>query len=354
MSDTDTYNRGGGKKLNAKTGQMEQKEDQSITSSSVTVFFNNKRDNVPVVLILGWCPPIILIGKESDRLAGSKNEHCPIRVPHRYNVMGLFHVTDIWSEKVNGYTLCRVRFDIIDLETPSWWGVQGSPLPTQKSDFTTKALVRVCTVCGIESKQRHALGWACLNESCARFSETDGHVPQQATIWNPAFVGERTKWPTHVKPCLQIKPAPPMGLSDGSLKGTSSSAWKGMVCPICGRCNSRTKWDEWKCETNECTFEVPIYHHIVPQHQLEPDHSFPTEGHSIPCDKFQDPVMQTSRVHGYWRVLTYELFPGNFVTHYLANQVINRQPGGADDILRALQGSKLGMQRSALKTCPSK
>ena len=69
----------------------------------------------------------------------------------------------------------------------------------------------------------------------------DGQVHEQAAIWNPAFLNERTKWPTRVKPCLQIGPSLPMGLSDGSLKGTSLSAWKGVVCPMCGRCNSRIK-----------------------------------------------------------------------------------------------------------------
>ena len=122
----------------------------------------------------------------------------------------------------------------------------------------------------------------------------------------------------------------------------------------CGRCNSRmrirsrSKWDEWKCETEGCTFEVPIRHDIIPRHELETEHSFPADGHSIPCDKFREPVVQTGRVYGYWRVFTFELFPGNFVTHCLANKVINRQPGGADDIFHALQGSEMGMQRFAL------
>ena len=48
--------------------------------------------------------------------------------------------------------------------------------------------------------------------------------------------------------------------------------------------------------------------------------------------------------HGFWRKLTFELSPGNFITHYIANQVINRQPGGADEILEILHGFKLGMR----------
>ena len=354
LSGTDTCDRGGGKKFNAETGQMEQTKDHESTSSRVTVFSRNQRDNVPVVLILGRCPSIILMGKETNSLAGAKNKHCPTRVPHRYNVMGLFHVTDTWSEKVNGKKVCRVRFDMIDLETPSWWGIKGSLLPPQKPDFATKALVHICTICGVESKQRHALGWVCLNEPCTNFARTNGQFYQQSGVWNPAYVNERTKWPSSILSPLKLKPAPPMGLSDGSLRGTSSSAWKGMVCPRCGRCNSRIKWDEWRCETNGCTFEIPIHHQILQQHELEPHNSFPTEGHSIPCDRFVEPVIRTGQVHGYWRVCTYELFPGNFVTHYLANQVTNRQPGGADEILQVLQGSKMGLQRFNLKRCHSK
>ena len=44
----------------------------------------------------------------------------------------------------------------------------------------------------------------------------------------------------------------------------------------------------------------------------------------------------------------YELSPGNYVTHCLSNQVINRQPQGVDETLEALQEAKLGMQRFPL------
>ena len=41
---------------------------------------------------------------------------------------------------------------------------------------------------------------------------------------------------------------------------------------------------------------------------------------------------------GFWRKLEFEVAPGNTVTHYLANEVINRQPGGGDVILESFQG----------------
>ena len=65
-----------------------------------------------------------------------------------------------------------------------------------------------------------------------------------------------------------------------------------------------------------------------------------------------DPVIRTGAgFKGYWREMSFEICPGNFVKHYIANRVINRQPGGPDDILESLQGEKLGMQRFAMKSC---
>lgn len=244
---------------------------------------------------------------------------------------------------------------MIDLKTPSWWGIRGSPLPTPMPDYTTKASLMACTACNTPSKQVSAAGWMCLNEKCTNFSVVNGEVHRGAPALNPAFINERNKWPTHIKVPLQLKPPPPTGLIDGSLMETSLRAWKGMVCRDCGRCNARTKWDEWKCETEGCTFEIPIRYRIIPPSQLVPKHAFQAEGHSIPFDKWEAPVVRTEAgFHGYWRKATYELFPGNYVTHYFANQVINRQPRGADETLKALQGASMGMQRFALGTSPGK
>ena len=40
-------------KTNDESGKMEQTEDQSSSSNKVTPFVNNKRDHIPVVLIVG-------------------------------------------------------------------------------------------------------------------------------------------------------------------------------------------------------------------------------------------------------------------------------------------------------------
>ena len=244
---------------------------------------------------------------------------------------------------------------MIDLKTPSWWGIRGSPLPTTTPDYTTKTPISTCNLCNTPSKQVSAAGWMCLNKTCASFSIVNGEVPRGAPALNPAFIAERTKWLTKCKVPIGLKPAPQTGVLDGSFTQTSVQAWKGMVCPDCGRCNSRKKWDEWKCESEGCTFEIPVQYRTISADQLAPDHAFTAEGHSIPFDKWEAPVVRTkAEFHGYWRKQTYELSPGNYVTHYLSNQVINRQPNGADETLEALQEAKLGMQRFPLGTSPGK
>ena len=122
---------------------------------------------------------MLIVGKRSCAICqyesthdfiGSKNLHCPTRVPHRYNMMGAFHVTDTWAERVKGKVDCRVRLDMIDLLTPSWWSAKGTYMQSRRPDFVTKALIRNCSTCGLTSKQRYAQGWMCLNEKCPSFS----------------------------------------------------------------------------------------------------------------------------------------------------------------------------------------
>ena len=190
-----------------------------------------------------------------------------------------------WSLEV-----CRARFEMVNLKTPSWCGIKGAPLPG-KPDYATKASEKVCDSCGTASKQVLTTGWTCLNEDCAKFSLID-KTPQVARAWNPTFINERTKWPAHIKAPMMIKPEPPTAPLGGSLMETSQQAWKGMVCRECGRCNSRTNWDEWKCATEGCTYEVPIRYNAIPSKALQCDHAFEAEGHAIPFDKYLEPVIR--------------------------------------------------------------
>jgi hypothetical protein len=54
-------------------------------------------------------------------IAGQGNKLSPSKLPHYYNVLDWFHVTDVWTEKLNGKTRWMVRLEKIYLNEQSWW-----------------------------------------------------------------------------------------------------------------------------------------------------------------------------------------------------------------------------------------
>jgi len=63
--------------------------------------------------------PSILRIVNDDHRSGSKNKVCPSQVPHRYCVVGAFHVTDIWGEKSDSCVIFKFRMQEVDLERKS-------------------------------------------------------------------------------------------------------------------------------------------------------------------------------------------------------------------------------------------
>ena len=115
----------------------------------------------------------------TNSVAGAKNVHCPVKVPHRYNVLGLYQVTDVWSGTAKGKMVCRARFVMIDLKTPSWCGVKGSAPPPTTPDFTTMAPRVTCHTFGFPSKQVFAARWTCLDETCTNSSTSEEEAEDQ-------------------------------------------------------------------------------------------------------------------------------------------------------------------------------
>ncbi len=152
------------------------------------------------ILIVGWYSCVNFNSKGTKICPG-----CPTRVPYRYNVLGTFQVTDSWSERVKGKTLCRVRLEMLDLKTPSWWGVKGSP-PMKMPKIAERPLVQSCPTCRTSSKQRYAPGWMCDNEKCSSFSKSNGQAFTEPPAYHPAFLNERHKWPRHIKAGSTYRP----------------------------------------------------------------------------------------------------------------------------------------------------
>ncbi len=320
---------GGGCKAND-NGMMEQADDQCSTSLKITSFMKNKEQFVPVGLIVG-----------------AKNGICPSKIPHRYCVMDFFQVTEIWAEKSNRKTCFKFRFEKIDLDTKSWWAPAGSPLPA-RSD--AKALRQACMHCKKSNPRVFQDGWMCLNDACNQFWRLNGQEAPTDLTYDPVFLQERHPWPSHIKPPYPLRPEllTADNRTDVNL-AVSLASWKGMACPKCGRCNSRTLWHAWKCQTIGCGFEHGIQHNVIDPHSVLPDHGVEFTGHALPQDKYLEPITLREPAYiGDWRINTYDLLPGNHITHFMANGVINNKPGGAHDMFRALQGADLGLQRFPL------
>ena len=272
--------------------------------------------------------------------AGNENQNCPSRIPHMYCVMDYFQVTNIWAEKTNGVVCFKYRLEKLDLRSKSWWAAKGSPDTVAEPNYRVKATRKTCTSCDIQSVQVFQQGWLCLNEKCSLFWTIDGAEPSSDLTYNARFLEERTEFPSHIKPAYRLQPEIlEENVGNDPTYAFDRFGWKGMACPICGRCNSRAHWDNWRCQTAGCGFTHQVNQPILSTRQvIGGGHFVEATGHAIPYDSWdprvtaRDPAFQ-----GNWRIHTYDLIPGNSVTHFFANKSINAVKGGPNDMFAALQ-----------------
>lgn len=268
--------------------------------------------------------------------------------------MDWFQVTDIWPEKQNGKICYKFRFEKIDLTTKSWWAPAGSSLPSLARSGTVKAPKIQCGACGVESKQIYRQGWMCLNHECDQFWTLNGRDSPSNLAFSPAFLEERTQSPAMANPG-SLRPALLSPDPTNPSQATSVAAWKGIVCPRCGRCSSKTLWASWNCRDPKCGFSYQIPFTALSAAAVLSNNEIEYTGHATPLDSYAFPVTQRPPVFaGHWRIHTYDIAPGCWVTHFHANSHINKQPGGPHDMFRALQEENLGLQRFPLTNAPGK
>lgn len=264
--------------------------------------------------------------------------------------MDYFQVTDVWAEQTNGKTVYKLRFEKIYLDEKSWWAVQGSSPPPQERDFDTKAARLVCTQCNEPSTQVFQQGWMCLNSKCSRFWSINRVRAPKNLTYNPSFLGERKQWPKSLTMPYALKPEPlAPDTGDDAGYAVSRVCWKGIACPRCGRCNSRMHWDAWRCETGGCGFTYKVKQCVLGPRAVFGDHEIEYSGHAMLKDMCASSVnLREHELIGDWRVNTFDLLPGNLVTHFCSNSIINKKPNGPDQLFRDLQGTDIALQRYAL------
>lgn len=324
---------GGGCEADNK-GKRTQTEDHVRSASNVACFIKGMEKGVPILMIVG-----------------SNNAHCPTKPLYRYSILDWFQCTYIWPETVNRKVCFMLKFEKINLYCVSWWDRQDAANPPPSPDFTTKAICKTCERCDTESKQTLEPGWVCLNESCAQFNILNGSAIPEDAKRNPDFMKERTKF-VDFDGLPDLVPALPDPESVDAAFSTERNSWKGVVCPKCKRCNSRTYWDAWRCATEGCDFVLPVRHQVHSAGSLLSDNTSEYSGRALLLNTCYAPIVEhKAEFFGYWWIQRYTLFPENTITHFIANAHINRKPGGAHQILKELQEVDLGLRRFPLSNC---
>ncbi|MCJ1400048.1 hypothetical protein MMC11_003251 [Xylographa trunciseda] len=335
MDEEVVITRAGGHCGRNETGEMGQITDHSADEARIMSFRNNMSYQFPLVLIVG-----------------KQNTDCPTEIPHEFCVMDWFQVTDIWAEMNQGKVCFKFRFEKLYRTKKSWWAVEGSPNPDDSSILPQRAFRKVCMDCLFPSTQIFDQGWICLNEQCPVFWQINGNDVDVKLTYNSDFLKERTAWPKDIKPPYDLVPQlpQPSAVNETSI-AYDRVCWKGIVCPQCGRCTSRRHWDAWRCETEGCGFIYAVPQPILSPRAVMGGHEVPFTGHAVPRDQMVSPViMQAPRFDGGWRIHTYELCPGNTVTHFHASESVNGMEGGANGLFKALQQDNcMGLQRFPMK-----
>ncbi|QQK43144.1 Oxoglutarate/iron-dependent dioxygenase [Penicillium digitatum] len=327
------------------------------SGGNLTLEKNQDSDNALVQSIMASQNSKLAVGL----VIGSKNKILNRKLPHRYNIMDWFRVTNVWFEKIGQKHGVKVRFEKLNLEETSWWAGKDSlpPVPLDERDFEIKPETVKCERCSMESVRLYEEGWMCLEPSCVDFWKIENALPPAELTFNADFLSFRSRPDQAIQPHYSLVPDLLSTLDENTADvSTSRIAWKGIVCPMCLKCIRRTFWQGWKCDDDSigeegeksCPFQKfmnmnPISLRVVLDHfELAPIKR------AILFDrKFSIPEVDDNSFFPY-RKLTYKLDGVGSITHFVSNKAINSRATGPDDLFINLQRGDLGLKRFRLQS----
>ncbi|KAK2739436.1 hypothetical protein FQN57_006565 [Myotisia sp. PD_48] len=320
-----------------KEGELVQKKDHDPNGAPLRSLLNSMRFEIPVGLIIG-----------------TKNSVCRTQVPHNYNVMDFFRITDIWFEKVGKCAGAKMRFEKLDLTTKSWWAAKDAadPLPLEERESIIPPESPVCASCSEASAQVFEEGWMCLTPSCPEFWKLNGSAPPSNLTYARAFLTKRSRPINAIKPHHSLVPDLLSTFCNQQTDVTGTRmAWKGIVCPECKACICRTFWRKWECSTPGCGFrhEPPMNH--ISLRSVLPELEMGAQGHRLPCIGKPGTPLPIIRYMNNYRKDIYEIPGVGIVTHFAANVTVNKRAGGPDDLFNQFQVEDLGLRRYPLSQC---
>jgi alkylated DNA repair dioxygenase AlkB len=330
---------GGDMESDSKTGLVFQKKDHDIDGRQPQSVRNNITHKNPIVII-----------------CGDKNTGAITKMPHRYCVLGWFKPTHVWAEKTSSkkktVTTVRYRFERLDTSKPSWY----HPAPAESVEPSPPAdavalPVKTCEECSKPCPQVYLIDWVCTNPYCAAFWKMSNgqEAPYGDLDYHPGFLLERTTWEREVPPFDLNPGVPRIGEHFGD--NLSLVNTKGIVCPHCGRCNSRYMLTHWRCDTPGCRWKLQPKHDIVmPSNLSHTPWDMASDGPSL-IKSTITPVIRTQvKYHSNYKVIKYTIEGiAGAVIVAKANKHIVSEPGGADDMFREMQTVDVGLERRMMR-----
>lgn len=296
-------------------------------------------------------------------ITGDRNVLLGRKLPHRYNVLAYFRITDVWFERIGTKSGAKVRFEKLDLASKSWWAAKDSrpPLPLEQRDFDTKPAKMQCPVCLELSTQIYSEGWMCLQPACENFWIIDtSNSPPGSLTFDPVFLGSRAAPDPSLQPHCSLVPNLLATINEHEEDASLSRiAWKGIVCPRCSKCISRRFWRGWKCtddiaikpgqDCNVCLFEKMMNIKPVSLRSVVDDFELGPIKQTLFFDpKFAVPEIDDQSLYPY-RKLSYPIMGAGSITQFVSNKAINGRENGPNDLFRRLQFADIGLRRYPLQ-----
>ncbi|EKD14386.1 uncharacterized protein L3040_008254 [Drepanopeziza brunnea f. sp. 'multigermtubi'] len=309
---------GGGKKADDETGEMSLGGGHKV-DHNIATYFRRSMDGQQAVAII----------------IGQGNTNCPVKLDHCYNVMDMFHVTDVWYDRYEK-KCWMVRLEKIDLDVRSWWSPKSQP--TAQQDPTIRAVVQTCDTCNQPSKQIYSQGWTCTNPHCKDHFNFGIGFDHKTLEYSQAFLQERHPFQATVP---NLVPALPW-----NLPAQSAVIKKGMVCPVCRCCSRRLHWNFWQCENPECDFKQDAVQQILTVSAAS------TSVKTI-SEVMAGGIISVQFSLGAHRPRnTLYLIPDEarktvgFVAVLKSSSAVNARAGGPDDLFAQLQMAEIQMKRN--------
>ena len=284
-------------------------------------------------------------------LASADASACPIKLPHSFNVLGWFAVADVWMEKNGRYSCCKYRFQKLRLDKRSWWAPKGTANPSSNRPAMAPLPQQTCTGCQTRSKTIFRQGWVCLNDGCGEFWTLAGGVAGGDLQYSEEFLNYRDvtlAYPVIQTPFSLRPPHFQLGTEENPLLTYSIAGWGGFACMECGCCSARKDWFDWTCQNEECEAKPDqLPRAIISAAEVQPAHALTYTGPTPDTNTCIASIERPRTVMiGNWNVTTYTLTPGNSITHFRSNKLINEASDGPDFLFKEMQRDRgIGLQR---------